>query len=185
MPPDSSTSVSGSSPVQSPLSTLPRTAVIGAMSRSLSRISDAPTSPAWMMWSDPRRASTASGRSRPCVSEMTPIRICFLMVIPMSELSSGLALHHAIHLSVGGSVFQVGVSAGGLQLLRNTAEAADSSAEKKKKKKKQNKKNITNNKQKKKKTKQNQKKKQKKQQTTQKHKHQPTPQQHLPPKPLH
>src|SRR5713226_198660 len=28
-----------------------------------------------MMNSDPRRASRASGRSRPCVSEMTPIRI--------------------------------------------------------------------------------------------------------------
>src|SRR3954471_2496600 len=53
----------------------PRTAVVGAISRSPPITSGAPMSPAWMMWSDPARCSIASGRRSPCVSEMMPIRI--------------------------------------------------------------------------------------------------------------
>src|ERR1051325_10454962 len=55
-------------------SLLPRTAVTGASAPSSSRISGLPISPAWMMCSAPRRNSSASGRSRPCVSEMSPTR---------------------------------------------------------------------------------------------------------------
>src|SRR4051812_11353787 len=33
-----------------------------------------PTSPAWTMWSLPARNAVASGRSRPCVSDMSPTR---------------------------------------------------------------------------------------------------------------
>src|ERR1700733_6917854 len=43
------------------------------MASSFFRISGSPISPAWMMWSDPRRARSASGRSKPWVSEMTPM----------------------------------------------------------------------------------------------------------------
>src|SRR5207247_9869012 len=37
------------------------------------RISGPPISPAWMMWDEFSKARRASGRSRPCVSEITPI----------------------------------------------------------------------------------------------------------------
>src|SRR5215831_14261865 len=42
------------------------------MSPSRSSTSGLPTSPAWTMRCDPRRAATASGRRRPWVSEITP-----------------------------------------------------------------------------------------------------------------
>src|SRR2546422_10873173 len=60
---------------QAPRSTFPRTAVTGAISPSLFRISGSPMSPAWMMESTPRSAAIASGRSSPCVSAMTPTLI--------------------------------------------------------------------------------------------------------------
>src|SRR5216684_1003772 len=76
-PPASTTSVSARARAHEAVSTLPRTAVTGAIFASASRILGAPTSPAWRMRSDPRRASTASARSRPCVSEITPRVIRF------------------------------------------------------------------------------------------------------------
>ena len=57
-----------------PVSLFPRTAVTGAMPDNRSRIPAAPMSPACTMNSLPRRASTASGRSRPCVSEIKPMQ---------------------------------------------------------------------------------------------------------------
>src|SRR6185503_7556329 len=71
------TAVFGRSAARSP-STFPRTAVSGATARSASRIAASPTSPAWMICSQPRSASSASERRSPCVSEMTPIRICLI-----------------------------------------------------------------------------------------------------------
>lgn len=52
---------------------LPRIATTGAISRKLSRMSLAPTSPAWTIKSHSRKAAIASARSRPCVSEMRPM----------------------------------------------------------------------------------------------------------------
>jgi len=77
VPPTSSTFVVGIFRAQELRSTLPRTAVTGAISASLSKISGAPMSPAWMMKADPSRAANASGRSRPWVSEITPICVIF------------------------------------------------------------------------------------------------------------
>src|ERR1700742_2129071 len=53
---------------------LPRIAVTGASRARISRISGSPTSPACRIWSTPRMASSASGRSSPWVSEITPTR---------------------------------------------------------------------------------------------------------------
>src|SRR6516164_3594120 len=69
----SRTSVRGIFRAQPPLSTLPRTAVTGASADRRSRIAGSPMSPAWIMCSEPRSASRASGRTRPWVSEMTPM----------------------------------------------------------------------------------------------------------------
>src|SRR5439155_1934004 len=66
--------VSGTARAQPPRSLLPRTAVIGASARSASSISGVPMSPACTMWSLPRRYASASGRSSPCVSEISPTR---------------------------------------------------------------------------------------------------------------
>lgn len=55
-----------------PLSLLPRTTKVGAISCSSSITWGLPMSPAWMRSSDPLRALTASGRTRPCVSERCP-----------------------------------------------------------------------------------------------------------------
>lgn len=57
----------------SPLSIFPRTATTGAILRRFPMISGVPTSPAWTMSSHPSRALTASGRSSPWVSEISPI----------------------------------------------------------------------------------------------------------------
>ena len=73
--PTSTTSVAGSFSAHACVSTLPRTANVGARMRSASSTSGRPTSPAWMMRSEPRSAAIASGRSRPCVSEMTPTTV--------------------------------------------------------------------------------------------------------------
>src|SRR5436190_23049856 len=56
-----------------PLSILPRTATTGASFRSSSRIPGSPTSPAWMISAEPSSARSASGRSRPWVSEIRPM----------------------------------------------------------------------------------------------------------------
>src|SRR5208283_2201766 len=72
------------------LSTLPRMAVTGAITASCSRISGAPTSPAWMMCRDPRNAVRASGRRRPWVSEMTPM---MMGVLGLSVSTCRLRLH--------------------------------------------------------------------------------------------
>jgi hypothetical protein len=52
---------------------IPRTATTGAISRSRSRISGRPTSPACTMASNPARARSAASRSSPCVSEIKPM----------------------------------------------------------------------------------------------------------------
>src|SRR6266404_9484734 len=78
--PASTTSVVGRESAQVPVSTLPRIAVTRAISASASRISGAPTSPAWRMRSDPRKASTAWRRRRPWVSEITPRVTCFSVI---------------------------------------------------------------------------------------------------------
>src|SRR5574339_709566 len=65
--------MAGSTAHHGAVSTLPRTAATGAIVRRRSRMSGGPTSPAWMMSELPASASSASGRRRPCVSEITPI----------------------------------------------------------------------------------------------------------------
>jgi len=47
-------------------------------------------SPAWTMKSLPRKASTASGRNKPWVSEMSPIRI--MNALPSSGMPAGHTL---------------------------------------------------------------------------------------------
>src|ERR1041384_3072204 len=53
----------------------PFIAVVRAILRSPSITSGAPISPAWIIWSVPARCFITSGRRRPWVSEITPIRI--------------------------------------------------------------------------------------------------------------
>src|ERR1043166_376095 len=53
----------------------PFTAVVGAILLSPSITSGAQISPAWIMWSASASCFIAAGRSRPCVSEIMPIRI--------------------------------------------------------------------------------------------------------------
>jgi len=50
-----------------------RTAWTGASAPSLASTSGLPTSPAWMIGSQPASAASACGRSRPCVSEIAPM----------------------------------------------------------------------------------------------------------------
>jgi hypothetical protein len=69
------TAVAGSRDAQAPLSLFPRTAVTGAIAASATSTSGAQMSPAWMMCWAPCKAASASGRSRPWVSEMTPMSI--------------------------------------------------------------------------------------------------------------
>ena len=57
--------VTGSTFAHGSASTLPHTATTGAIFFNASKISGLPTSPAWRISSDPRRASTASSRSKP------------------------------------------------------------------------------------------------------------------------
>src|SRR6516225_1140761 len=59
--------------LQAPWSTFPRTAWTGASAPSLASTSGLPTSPAWMMGSQPASAASACGRSRPWVSEIAPM----------------------------------------------------------------------------------------------------------------
>jgi hypothetical protein len=56
----------------SPVSTFPLTATTGASVFKVSKIPGPPTSPAWRIRSEPRRARTASSRNNPCVSEINP-----------------------------------------------------------------------------------------------------------------
>jgi hypothetical protein len=51
----------------------PRTTWTGASAPSLASTSGVPTSPAWMMGSQPASAATACGRSKPWVSEIAPM----------------------------------------------------------------------------------------------------------------
>src|SRR4051794_33957499 len=67
----------------------PLIAVVGAILRSPSMTSGAPMSPAWIMWSVPARCFIASGRRRPCVSEIIPIRIIAF------ARGAGCADHHS------------------------------------------------------------------------------------------
>src|SRR5688572_21164218 len=53
-------------------SVFPATARTGAMARSSSS-TPSPTSPAWRIISTPSRAANTDGRTRPCVSEISPI----------------------------------------------------------------------------------------------------------------
>src|ERR1700674_4018969 len=100
MPPTCTISVSGRRPAQGPVSTLPRTANTGAIRRSASSTSGLPTSPAWMIGSQPCSAATACRRSRPCVSEMTPMYRVAGDVIWSSELRrGGPAAHLGEHLA--------------------------------------------------------------------------------------
>ena len=78
--PTSTAAVTGSLAAHSWRSTLPRTACVGASARNWSSTSGLPMSPAWTITSDPRNAATASGRSRPCVSEMTPTMVSALLM---------------------------------------------------------------------------------------------------------
>jgi len=68
----SATAVIGNWDAHGPLSTLPLTATTGATAHNCSMIPGLPTSPAWIIRSDPFSAVNASGRKRPCVSEMSP-----------------------------------------------------------------------------------------------------------------
>src|SRR6516162_6178053 len=65
--------VTGRFALQAPWSTFPRTAWTGASAPSLASTSGLPTSPAWMMGSQPASAASACGRSRPWVSEIAPM----------------------------------------------------------------------------------------------------------------
>src|SRR5581483_4869986 len=78
-PPAARIFVPGTFRAQAARSTLPRTAVTGAISANLPIISGLPMSPAWTMYFEPLRARTASGRSTPCVSEITPITMAPLL----------------------------------------------------------------------------------------------------------
>src|SRR5258708_26174557 len=71
----SATAVSGKLNAHAPISTLPRTATTGASSLNVSRLPGSPTSPACTINSEPRSASSASSRSKPCVSEISPMRL--------------------------------------------------------------------------------------------------------------
>ncbi len=66
--------MSGISFAQASRSLLPRIASTGAINLSDVRISGLPISPTWMISSEPFNAAMASGRSRPCVSDIKPIR---------------------------------------------------------------------------------------------------------------
>src|SRR5215470_2908838 len=59
--------VTGRLALHAPQSTFPRTAWTGASAPSLASTSGLPTSPAWMMGSQPASAASASARSRPWV----------------------------------------------------------------------------------------------------------------------
>src|SRR5215203_5130008 len=56
---------------------LPRTANVGASWLSAFNTVGAPTSPAWMIKSEPARAARACGLISPCVSEMMPTCMAF------------------------------------------------------------------------------------------------------------
>src|SRR5580704_9748909 len=58
---------------------------VGATSRKRSSTSGLPTSPTWMMRSQPRSAATACGRSRPWVSEMTPSSLLMGEILSLRE----------------------------------------------------------------------------------------------------
>src|SRR5215471_18121888 len=71
-----------------------------------------------MMRSDPSSATTASGRSSPCVSEMTPMNIGTSALC----LCFCIGSHQLIHLGMSRRPFHLLISTGGLQLLRNSAQ---------------------------------------------------------------
>src|SRR5262245_20381779 len=80
------TSFSGIFAAHEPLSLLPRTAVTGAIFASSSRTCGEQISPVCRMCSTPLSAAIASGRSKSCVSEMTPIRASLLAARATSHL---------------------------------------------------------------------------------------------------
>src|SRR4051794_35302067 len=85
--------VSGRRAHHSAVSTLPRTAVTGAMALRRWRFSGPPMSPAWMMCADPASAARASGRSRPWVSEIRPIGLADVFE---ADILNGVALPIAV-----------------------------------------------------------------------------------------
>ena len=74
-PPRSMRISRGNSCAQPPQSLLPRTPYTGARRSSSSITVGSSKSPAWRMQSTSRRRSAVSGRRRPWVSEITPMRI--------------------------------------------------------------------------------------------------------------
>ncbi len=74
-PPKVTVTFSGRARAQAPLSLLPRTLVSGASSARRSSVTGSTMSPACRMASLPCRKSSACGRSRPCVSEIRPMRM--------------------------------------------------------------------------------------------------------------
>src|SRR6266550_4161668 len=113
--PTSITSSVGSSMAHGPLSLLPRTARTGATARSASNTAGAPMSPQWTMRSDPRSRSTASGRIRPWVSEITPTTCrpdlsprTFDVPMPLGPLGRPLPCATRERLAVGRPVVQCG-----------------------------------------------------------------------------
>src|SRR5713101_478353 len=97
----SATAVSGKPDAHAPVSTLPRTATTGASSLNFSRISGSPTSPACTINSEPRSASSASSRSKPCVSEISPMRLGSLDVDSAGVTPSGYYRRNASGLQRG------------------------------------------------------------------------------------
>src|SRR5581483_3407398 len=81
------------------------------------------------MKSEPRSAAIASGRSRPCVSEMTPIVIGSAGnrgEVPRSTARSdgekSLVLHHPVHFRVRRRTVEAGVGSRALQFPGKRAE---------------------------------------------------------------
>src|SRR6266851_839212 len=97
----STTAVSGKCKAHAPISTLPRTATTGASSLNFSRIFGSPTSPACTINSEPRSASSASSRSKPCVSEISPMRPGSLGVDSAGVTPSGYYRRNAPGLQRG------------------------------------------------------------------------------------
>ena len=71
-----------------PVSMLPRIAVTGASAENFARTSELPMSPACRIRLTSRRASSASGRRRPWVSEITPTSVAtFCIMVRTSHWS--------------------------------------------------------------------------------------------------
>src|SRR5215472_1589999 len=86
-----------------------------------------------MMCSDPRSAAIASGRRRPCVSEMTPMRKEVLssqfsvLSSQFSVLSSQFPVfvHQLVHLGMRRCPFHLVISTRGHQFLCHSAQQSD------------------------------------------------------------